>query len=254
MSVAVQVVLVVLLPVLLAVAGLLLVQRLVPPTLRQEHNDVAGFIYAVIGVLYAVLLAFVVIVVWQQFEATREAAQVEANELAAVYLLANRFPEPERVRVQELARSYARTVVEDEWPMMAEGEASPKAWALLDELRLTVQSMDPGTGAEQVLFDQGLTRVHEISDARRTRLLDANEDIPSILWAVLVVGGIITVTFTYLFGLKSNWAHALMVAALAMVVAGMLFTIVSLDHPFAGGTYIPPDALEAALTRFEASS
>ncbi len=173
MNVAVQIVLVIVLPVLLAVAGLLLVQRLVPPMLRQEHNDVAGFIYAVVGVLYAVLLAFVVIVVWQQLEATRNAAEDEANELAGVYFLANRFPEPERSRVQDLARSYARTVVEEEWPLMAEGKASPRAWVLLDELRLAVQGMDPRTEAEQVLYDQGVTRMHELSDARRVRLLDA---------------------------------------------------------------------------------
>ena len=35
--------------VLVAVAGLAAVQRLVPASLRLEHNDVAGFVYAVVG-------------------------------------------------------------------------------------------------------------------------------------------------------------------------------------------------------------
>ena len=48
---------------LAAVIGLSLVQRLVPVSVRKEHNDVAGFIYAVLGVIYAVLLALVVIAV-----------------------------------------------------------------------------------------------------------------------------------------------------------------------------------------------
>ena len=55
--------LVVAVSVLIAVAGLTLVQRLVPSRLRREHNDVAGFIYAVLGVIYAVLIALVVIAV-----------------------------------------------------------------------------------------------------------------------------------------------------------------------------------------------
>ena len=50
---------------LVAVAGLGAVQRLVPAARRQEHNDVAGFIYAVVGVIYAVLLALMVIAVWE---------------------------------------------------------------------------------------------------------------------------------------------------------------------------------------------
>jgi lysylphosphatidylglycerol synthetase-like protein (DUF2156 family) len=45
--------------VLIAIAGLTLVQCLVPPQSRREHNDVAGFIYAVLGVIYAVLMALV---------------------------------------------------------------------------------------------------------------------------------------------------------------------------------------------------
>jgi uncharacterized membrane protein YgaE (UPF0421/DUF939 family) len=79
-------------PVLVAVVGLVLVQRLVPPDRREEHNDVAGFIYAVLGVAYAVLLAFVVIAVWQDYETSQTNVEGEANELAGVYFLASQNP------------------------------------------------------------------------------------------------------------------------------------------------------------------
>jgi uncharacterized membrane protein YgaE (UPF0421/DUF939 family) len=85
----------------MAVAGLLLVQRLVPPERREQHNDVAGFIYAVLGVAYAVLLAFVVIVVWQEYKTAQTNVESEANELAGVYFLASRLPESERTHVQD---------------------------------------------------------------------------------------------------------------------------------------------------------
>jgi hypothetical protein len=240
-------------PVLAAVAGLILVQRLVPPALREEHNDVAGFIYAVLGVAYAVLMAFVVIVVWQDYEQARNTVETEANELAGVYFLADRFPEPDRERVQELARSYARTVVEEEWPLMERGETSERADSLLRELRLSLQNVDVNTGAAQVLYDQGLTRVHEVSDARRLRLLEVNQGLPVVLWVVLIGGGVVTVCFTYLFGLKNNWAHVLMVAALTLVICGILFTITTLEYPFAGQAEISPYAFEEALRSFQAS-
>ena len=66
-----------------AVVGLALVQRLLPATIRQEHNDVAGFIYAALGVIYAVLLALVVIAVWEEFGRARVTVESEANALAA---------------------------------------------------------------------------------------------------------------------------------------------------------------------------
>jgi len=245
------VVLTVVVPVLVAVAGLLLVQRLVPTRLREEHNDVAGFIYTVVGVAHAVLLAFVVFAVWEEYEAAKDTVESEANELAGVYFLADRFPDPDRARVQELSRSYARVVVEEEWPMMEEGAASERASMLLRELRFNLQDVDVRTGAGQVVYDQGLTRVHEVSDARRLRLLEATQGLPGILWVVLLGGGVVTVCFTYLFGLKSNWAHALMVAALTLVICGTLFTIGSLEYPFAGQVEIRPYAFEQVLRTFE---
>src|SRR3712207_5994522 len=131
MTTAVYGVLVVLVAVLVAVGGLMLVERFVSASLRREHNDVAGFIYAVVGIVYAVLLALVVIAAWEEHETAKDTAQTEANELAETFWLAQGLPEPEGPRLQELARSYGRVVVDEEWPLVArEGRASPRAWDL----------------------------------------------------------------------------------------------------------------------------
>jgi uncharacterized integral membrane protein len=235
---------------LVAVVGLVLVQRLVPPDRREEHNDVAGFIYAVLGVAYAVLLAFMLIAVWQDYNTAQTNVESEANELAGVYFLASQLPEPERTRVQDLARTYARVVVEQEWPMMEQGQTSPRADSLLRQLRSKLLQFDPRTKGEQVLYERGLTQVHDAVDARRSRLLQVREGIPNLLWVVLVVGGVITVSFTYLFGLKSNRTHALIVAALTLVICGILFTIAEFNNPFSGVVEIRPDAFKEMLGSF----
>ena len=235
---------------LLAVVGLLVVQRLVPSDRREEHNDVAGFIYAVLGVAYAVLLAFVVIAVWQDYETAQINAESEAHELAGVYFLSSRLPEPQRTRIQDLARTYARVVVEEEWPMMERGQTSPRADSLVSQLRLKILGFDPRTKGEQVLYEHGLTQLHDATDARRSRQLEVREGIPHLLWVVLVLGGVITVSFTYLFGLKSNVAHALMVAALTLLICGILFTIAEFDNPFSGIIQIRPDAFKEVLSSF----
>ena len=236
-------------PVLVAVVGLVLVQRLVPPNLREEHNNVAGFIYAVLGVAYGVLLGLVLVAVWQDYKTAQTTVESEANELAGVYFLASRFPEPERTRVQDHARTYARVVVE-EWPMMERGQTIPRANSLVRELRLKLLEFDPRTKGEQVLYERGLAQVHDVADARRLRLLQVREGIPDLLWVVLVAGGVITVFFAYLFGLNSNLAHALMVAALTLVVCSILFTIAEFDYPFSGAVKIQPDAFREVLGSF----
>jgi hypothetical protein len=237
-------------PVLVAVVGLGLVQRFVPPERRAEHNDVAGFIYAVLGVAYAVLLAFVVIAVWQDYETAQTNVDSEAHELAGAYFLASQLPEPERTRIQDLVRTYVRVVVDEEWPMMERGKTSERADSLAGQLRLKILEFYPHTKGEQVLYERGLTQLHDAADARRSRLLEVKEGIPTLLWVVLVGGGVITVSFTYLFGLKSNVAHALMVAALTLLICAILFTIGEFDYPFSGVVEIRPEAFREVLESF----
>jgi hypothetical protein len=236
-----------------AVGGLVVVQRLVPIERRLAHNDVAGFIYAVLGVAYAVLLGLMVVAVWQDWQAAHDSATQEANELAAVFWLAHGLPEPDGRHIQELARDYARVEVLKEWPLMQHGKSSPKASELLDQMRASVEALHPTTDAQTVLYDNLLGRLHELGDARRARLLQAEEGLPAILWVVLLVGGTITVGFTYLFGLQSTTVHVLMVAALALVIGLVLFTVAALDYPFRGDISIGPDAFEQTLDSFESS-
>jgi len=242
---------------LAAAAGLELVQRLVPAEKRQEHNDVAGFLYAVVGIVYAVLLALLVIAVWEQYQSANETVESEASAVGEIAWLAHRLPEPERHELQEDARSYAREVVDKEWPLMEqriEGkQGTPEGWDLVDDIRATLQEVEPSTVAEQELYAEGLDRIQRLGDARRMRFVAAEESLPGVLWAVLVFGGVVTVGFTYLFGMRNTWAHRLMVMSLTAVIALVLFTIGVMEHPFSGGARIEPSAFDLILERFETS-
>jgi hypothetical protein len=239
--------------VLISVGGLLLVQRLVPIEVRQRQNDVAGFIYAVLGVAYAVLLGLMVIAVWEQWDAAKAIVDDEASELAEIYWIAHQLPQPEGRHIQELAHSYAEVVVDEEWQLMAQGEFSPKAWATIDEIRDSIQSLHASNDDQLLLDQQALERVHGLADARRDRLLAAEEGLPAIMWVVLIGGGFIVVGFTYLFGMENNITHILMVAALALIISSVLFTVASLNYPFRGDVHIGPDAFEQILWRFKTS-
>ena len=246
---------------LVAVGGLELVQRLVPADSRQPHNDVAGFIYAALGVIYAVLLALVVIAVWEEYRAASETVEQEANALAEIFWLAHRLPEPEGTHLQELSHSYAEEVVHKEWPLMEQGDAplmvqvegTPAGWNLIDDIRANLQEVEPRTPADEQLYAEGLDQVQRLADARRMRLVAAEEGIPGVLWAVLIFGGVAAVSFTYLFGLENTWAHRLMVIILAAVIGLVLFTIGAMEHPFSGGARIGTGAFELVLERFETS-
>ncbi len=247
-------VLVVFLSVVLAVAGLALVQRLVPLGLRQSHNAATGIIYAALYVKFGVTIGFSLFFVWQQYDAAQKTAEVEAATVEELFLLAGGFPEPERGRIQDLAASYTRVVVEEEWPLMQQGRTSPRAGEFADELRGSIQDLEPRTQAGQALQNEGLRLVDDLDEQRALRLLEVREGLPPILWVVLVVGGVITVTFTYLFGLETPWLHMLAVAALTVIVSLILYTIAVLEYPFDGGLQLQPDAFELVLNGIEENS
>ena len=246
---------------LLALAGFELVHRLVPAVSRQRHNDVAGFIYAALGVIYAVLLVLVVIAVWEEYGAASDTVEQEANATADIYWLADQLPEDRGTRVQELARSYAEDVVHKEWPLMESGDqppleeeaGTPSGWTIIDDIRHNLQGFKARTKSEEQLYAEGLDQVDALSDARRMRLVAAEEGVPGILWSVLVVGGVAAVGFTYLFGLESTWAHRLMVVTLAAVIGLVLFTVGALEYPFSGDARIGPGAFHLILERFDTS-
>ena len=138
-------------------------------------------------------------------------------------------------------------------PMMTQEEGTPAGWNIIDDIRHNIQGFEASTKSEEQLYAEGLDQVDTLSDARRMRLVAAEEGVPGVLWSVLIFGGMAAVGFTYLFGLESTWAHRLMVATLAAIIGLVLFTVGAMEYPFSGGARIGTGAFELILERFESS-
>lgn len=240
--------------VLLAVAGLVIVQRRMPLEEREAHNAAIGIVYAAFYVMFGMMVGFSAFLVLSKYISSQGIVESEAGSVEELYWLAENLPEPEQTRIQDLTISYARTMIDEEWPMMEQGQTSPRAAALADELRRSIQSFESDTNAEQALYAQGLERIHDLDEDREVRILHVREGIPPILWVVLISLGINTVLFTYFVGMKSPRLHILAVAALAGAIALILFTIGVLDHPFGPGWRVDPDAFELVLNTIEGNN
>jgi hypothetical protein len=239
--------LVVLASVAVAVAGLLFAQRLLPLPVRERHNDTTGIIYAALYVMFGVTVGFSLFSVWQQYNTARQIVHSEAAAVEQVYRLAERLPEPGRSQVQDLTVSYAERVVAEEWSLMKEGRSSSRIEAHLKELRRSVQGYEPRTDAQNALYAEALAEVGELEENREFRLLAVDEGIPYMVWVVLIVGGVLTVGFTYLFGMESARLHAVAVAGLTILISLILHAIGVLDYPFNSGVRVQPEAFEQVL-------
>jgi hypothetical protein len=242
------------LSVLAGLIGLRVVRRLAPHHVLAPHNDVAGFVYATIGVTYAVVLGFVLVTVWDQFGEAGDAADREADAAADLARLAAWFPASDRQAVVEAVRAYADAVVAEEWPAMANETApSEQAAARLDALWNAYRQAGQGAIVETAPYAEGLARLDELTNARRERLLASRAGLPGVMAAVLVVGGVLTVGFAYAFGVERAPSHALMIAALAATLGLLLFLTFELNHPFRGDVHVRPEGLEVVLDQLTRS-
>jgi hypothetical protein len=215
----------------------------------ESHNEATSTIHHAIAIVFGVAAAFAIFLVWEQLDAAQVNTAREAGDVEALYRLATQLPESNRNQLQQQARSYAEAVVDEEWPLLARGQASPDAQNAADKLRESIDEFRPQTMAEQELYARMLTRVGELEQNRGLRLLASQAGVPPLIWAAMVILGIITVAFTYLFGVDSPGLHMVRVALLTVVVALSLYTIHTIEYPFAPGVQVGPEAFERVLDR-----
>jgi hypothetical protein len=242
--------LIVVIPSVAAMCGPVLVRRRVALEHLAENNEVAGFKFAVLGVVYAVLLGFAVIVVWEKFRDAENAAVQEAAGVVAIARLSGGLDTKSGGFVRERLTDYAQAAIADDWPAMANGKASPRVGQALDALYAAVLSVNPGTPRESATMAALLTELDVVTQGRRTRLVLASGVVPGVLWMVLFVGAVVTLTFTFFFGTRSVRAQSLMSGMLALVTFMGLFVVVEIDHPFTGPVKVDPQAMQLALDAF----
>jgi hypothetical protein len=235
---------------LLAVGVQAVLRRRWPVIAAGDHNEVAGFLIAVVGVMYAVILAFCVIVTWERFNEAQVNVEVEASELEVVIEQAGGLPPDVRIPIRDLAVSYAKEVATVEWDAMNDGRRSEKAFGILKDMYSTLNRVETASGAQEVFLAATLDRLHQITDSRIRRLDAAEEGIPGALWVAILIGGLLTVGFALLFGAPNERLHYLMIWGFTAVVMVQIFVILVMNYPFAGSVTVSPHPFEAIVADF----
>ena len=235
----------------LTMGALFLVRRYIPFHKLKAHNDVAGFIFSTIGVIYAVLLAFMVIVTWESFDRADRNVAKEANCIEDMYRDSTGFPPAFKDAARSALRDYASAIVNDEWKTLARGKRSEKAQLASEKIWDLYTSFQPENENQIIFFEKSVGKLNEAAELRRERILAAGPGIPSILWIVLISGGLITILFTIFFGTENFVAQLIMSSMLSTLVALSLFTIMTLDFPFTGSVTISPDTFRTVLVHFK---
>jgi hypothetical protein len=231
----------------------LVVHQFLSIELRRRHNDVAAAIFSVVGVTFAVLLAFVAMLAWEGFNKAKAAAYAEAATVLDVYNVAIGLTGLQTSQMSDAVIGYL-----GRWSGSS-GRRRRKAWsstggkAFLGTLNTLAIGLKPSGVADGNLHAQLLQSLARLQDARQQRLLAAETTIPAVVWIVTIVGGALTIAFGSFLGVPSLGLHLTMSATLAVSGTLVLILIIALSNPFRGDFRVSTLPFDRVLTQIQAS-
>jgi hypothetical protein len=233
----------------LACAGHVAVRRAFPRVDFRAHNDVGGIVLGVTGGLFAVMLAFIVAIVWQEFDAATQRVAVEAAAATDLWHTARGLPAPLGPSVRGSLGEYASLMVHDEWPAMRTGGSSKRAEDVLTRTFEGVAQFRPANAGASNAQSAALQYLGALHDARHHRLDDNNSGVSPFEWTILLIGAVVVIGIGYLVGLPSLRIQLLMTGAVAAMIAATFVLIFELDYPFRGDLSVAPTGWQEFLDR-----
>ena len=215
------------------------------------HDSVpAAAVFGVLGVAFAVLLAFVMFLGFESYVRASEGASREAVAVSQLARVSRLFPVEQGEELRDDLGCYARGVISDEWPLMRESRESEVVIGWLAQIETTIDEMPIDDAVSQIALSHWLDEQAVRRDGRRTRLAESVSAVPAAVWSMLILGAGLTVAYVVVFADRRErwWAQAVMVGSITALIVSGLLVISFLDSPYQqDGAYIAPTEMETSL-------
>jgi hypothetical protein len=217
-----------------------------------QHNEVGGFIVAVVGAVYGVLLGFVTVIAWQHFSEARQIAGQESAAAIDAWHTSIGLPNAQRTQVRNDMLLYSIAMVDREWPAMRASSYDKRADLIVMDAIGAAGAFVPANIKEGNAQSTTLQQLSALHDDRWRRLADNTFGLASFEWLVLIAGGICIVGFCWLFGLENKRIHLVMTSAVTIVVTSTMVLLFELQFPFQSDLRITPDDWTGAIAHIHA--
>ncbi len=209
----------------------------------KENHEVGGFLFNALGLIYAVLIAFVVYATWDDYSTAEKVCDDEASMLQNIFLISENFSAQNKISIQNKVLDYLNCVIVEDWPLLGEDKANFNSRVKLLELWTIYKNMDPpANDKEKIFLQQSISKLEDVTSFRRQRILYTQSHIPAMIWTVMFMGALTSIGFSLFFGTRRLSVQVSMTALFAMTNGIVLLLILTLDHPFTGDIKIEPTA------------
>ena len=219
-----------------ALLGLEVARRLVLPRLRvsAEDSEFNGTMVQSIMVFYGLAVALIAVSVWETHSAVSDTVSLEASRLAELYRDSGSYPEPLRSELRAELEAYVDHVIDVEWAEMHDGRHPTGGVGWINRFQATMETFQPRSEAEKILHAEALHAYNRLIESRRLRLDAMLVKLAGVLWFVIAVGAIISLSSTFLFRVEDIWLHRIQVLLLAGFISLVFTLIFAFDRPFHG--------------------
>jgi len=232
--------------VLITLGCIFIVRHWIPEDIKGQASD-SWAIFAFCGVLYALMVGFVLSYALSGYQSSSSDVGAEAHSLSGLSRVATLFGADSRDQIGHELICYARAVIDDEWPRMADGEQSELATAATDRLIRSVGGLDR-TSPNNAALVSSLDRVRELSETRAARLQASTDNLPPMFWLFMVVGGFLLCLYaTILAGRERPLGQFIYILPVALLLLSSVYLVAAFERPFSGPNAIEPSAMEASL-------
>jgi hypothetical protein len=218
---------------------------------RRRYHEIGIAVFLQLGVVFAVLLAFVFNNVWEQFNEASNAVDQECVDLQSAADRAAYLPENWAINMRQALATYMRSEIDDEWPAMARREVSPATTVAFTSLFAAAAEIPPSDPLVSSTRESMLRIIRDIRVQRQLRLFQLKTNVPIFLWGLLATFSVVLTVFVMLSGVGHNLVQSTLVGIFAALLMAILVTIHLLDYPFEGSVSISPEAVISALDHID---
>jgi positive regulator of sigma E activity len=202
-----------------------------------------------LGIIFGLLVGFVAVQVWSQFDRAETAVTNEASALRAIVLLAQHFPDEQRSHLRALVNSHIEEAVQQEWPAMAEQQATlgmlPQRLVQCLDVSLNVKPADESQATVQ---REIVDFVGKAAEARRQRIVISQSSVSPVKWAAIVLIALITLIAIAMVHSDNRLTCGIALALFATGIAASVLLIAAYTRPFTGDISVKPDLLQQVIT------
>ena len=210
----------------------------------KGFKAVSPGVLPVFGILFALLVGFIAVEVWGNFEKAKSAVTTEASALRAVILLAGAFPDEQRTRIYALVNRHIDESVK-EWPEMVQRRATLATLptALIEALHETL-ALKPADDSQRAAQPEMVKELHIALDARRQRIVISKSSLGTVKWVGILLQGLCTLVAFAVVHSDNRLARAITLTLLATGVAMSVLLIAAYSRPF---TSVGPELLKQVI-------